>query len=192
MVQRELLSDRLSDAHAELTSKLGVARREALMDPLTHLWNRRGASVLLKAAMEKADAHGLPLTLALLDLDHFKRINDRHGHQCGDDVLRKIASRLLTSVRGEDFVCRFGGDEFFVLMIDTDAKLASRITERIRQAITESPVPTRDGPMPLSMSIGFTVRSPKEGASIDALLERADQALLQSKASGRNRVRMTS
>lgn len=192
MTQRELLSDRLSDAHAALTAKLGVARREALMDPLTHLWNRRGASVLLKSSLEQADADGTPLTLALLDLDHFKRINDNYGHQSGDEVLRKIASRLLSAVRGEDCVCRFGGDEFLVLMTDTDAKVAAKIAERIRQAITETPVPTRDGAMPISMSIGFTVRQPKDRTSVDALLERADQALLQSKAAGRNRVRMTS
>jgi diguanylate cyclase (GGDEF)-like protein len=191
MAQRELLSDRLSDAHAQLTAKLGTARREALMDPLTHLWNRRGASVLLKSSLENADENGTPLTLALLDLDHFKRINDRYGHQSGDEVLRKIASRLLSAVRGEDCVCRFGGDEFLVLMIDTDAKVAARITERIRQAITETAVPTRDGAMPISMSIGYTVRQPRDRTSVEALLERADQALLQSKAAGRNRVRMT-
>jgi diguanylate cyclase (GGDEF)-like protein len=190
MVQRELLSDQLSDAHAELTSKLSAARREALMDPLTHLWNRRGANVLLTSALQKSDTHGLPLTLALLDLDHFKRINDRHGHQSGDEVLRKIAGRLLSSVRSEDHVCRFGGDEFFVLMSDTDSKLAARISERIRQAVTEAPVPTRDGPLPISVSIGFTVRQPNDPTVVEALIERADKALLQSKAAGRNRVRM--
>ncbi len=87
LAQRELLSDQLTTAHAALTSKLGVARREALMDPLTHLWNRRGASVLLKAAFANADQRGTPLALALLDLDNFKRVNDNHGHQTGDEVL---------------------------------------------------------------------------------------------------------
>lgn len=191
MTQRELLSDRLDDAHVALTKKLGIARREALMDPLTHLWNRRGASVLLKSSLEKADQEGTPLTLALLDLDHFKRINDRHGHQSGDEVLRKIASRLLSAVRNEDCVCRFGGDEFLVLMRDADAKIAARVAERIRSAITETAVPTRDGAMSISMSIGYTVRQPNDRTSVEALIERADQALLQSKAAGRNRVRMT-
>src|SRR5918995_1654725 len=94
LAQRELLSDQLTTAHAALTSKLGVARREALMDPLTHLWNRRGASVLLKAAFANADQRGTPLALALLDLDNFKRVNDNHGHQTGDEVLRRGASRF--------------------------------------------------------------------------------------------------
>ena len=98
-----------------------MARREALMDPLTHLWNRRGASVLLKAAFASADQRGTPLALALLDLDNFKRVNDNHGHQTGDEVLRRVASRLLSAVRGDDAICRLGGDEFLVLMADTDA-----------------------------------------------------------------------
>jgi diguanylate cyclase (GGDEF)-like protein len=191
MAQRELLTDQLSNAQAALTSKLSLARREALMDPLTHLWNRRGASVLLKAAFRKADDRNCPLTIALLDLDKFKRINDNYGHQSGDEVLRKIASRLLSAVRGEDAVCRIGGDEFLVLMTDTDATIADRVAERIRRAITDSPVPTRDGSMPISVSVGFTVRQPKDKSAAEALIELADQALMQSKAAGRNRVRMT-
>ena len=141
LAQRELLSDQLTNAHAALTSKLGMARREALMDPLTHLWNRRGASVLLKAAFASADQRGTPLALALLDLDNFKRINDTRGHQAGDEVLRRVASRLLSTVRGDDAICRLGGDEFLVLMADTDAAIASRVAERIRRAITDTPCP---------------------------------------------------
>jgi diguanylate cyclase (GGDEF)-like protein len=191
LAQRELLSEQLTNAHAALTSKLGVARREALMDPLTHLWNRRGASVLLKAAFASADQRNAPLALALLDLDNFKRINDNHGHQTGDEVLRRVASRLLSTVRGDDAICRLGGDEFLVLMADTDAAIAGRVAERIRRAITDTAVPTRDGAMTVSVSVGCTIRQPRDVTAVEALLERADQALLQSKASGRNRVRMT-
>jgi diguanylate cyclase (GGDEF)-like protein len=191
LAQRELRSDQLTNASAALTSKLGMARRESLMDPLTHLWNRRGASVVLKAAFASADQRGAPLALALLDLDNFKRINDTRGHQAGDEVLRRIASRLLSTVRGDDAICRLGGDEFLVLMADTDATTASRVAERIRRAITEAPVPTRDGAVSVSLSVGCTVRQPRDTTAIETLLERADQALMQSKASGRNRVRMT-
>jgi diguanylate cyclase (GGDEF)-like protein len=192
LAQRELLSDRLTSAQAALTSKLGLARREALMDPLTHLWNRRGASVLLKAALGNADQRATPLALALLDLDNFKRINDNNGHQTGDEVLRRVASRLLSSVRGDDAICRIGGDEFLVIMADTDVAVATRVAERIRQAITNQPIPTRDGTMPMSVSVGCTVRQPKDSSAVEALLERADQALRDSKAAGRNRVRVTS
>jgi diguanylate cyclase (GGDEF)-like protein len=192
LVQRELFSDQLTNANVALTSKLGLARREALMDPLTHLWNRRGAAVLLKAAFARADQRGTPLALALLDLDNFKRINDTRGHQTGDEVLRRVASRLLSTVRGDDAICRLGGDEFLVLMADTDATIAQRVAERIRQAITSTPLPTRDGATSISVSVGCTVREPRATATVDALLELADQALMQSKAAGRNRVHMTS
>lgn len=192
LAQRELLSDQLTNAHAALTSKLGMARREALMDPLTHLWNRRGASVLLKGTFASADQRGTPLALALLDLDNFKRINDNHGHQTGDEVLRRVASRLLSAVRGDDAICRLGGDEFLVLMADTDANIASRVAERIRRIITDTAIPTRDGTMTVSVSVGCIVRQARDPTAVEALLERADQALMQSKAAGRNRVRMTS
>jgi diguanylate cyclase (GGDEF)-like protein len=192
LVQRELLSDQLTNAHAALTSKLGMARREALMDPLTHLWNRRGASVLLKGAFASADQRGTPLALALLDLDNFKRINDTRGHQAGDEVLRRVASRLLSTVRGDDAICRLGGDEFLVMMADTDAAIATRVAERIRHAITDTPIPTRDGAIEVSVSVGCTVRQARDTTAVDALLERADQALMESKSAGRNRVRMTS
>ena len=161
------------------------------MDPLTHLWNRRGASVLLKGALATADQCGTPLALALLDLDNFKRINDNHGHQTGDEVLRRVASRLLSSVRGDDAICRIGGDEFLVLMTETDATVAARVAERIRHAVTDTAVPTRDGAVPMSLSVEFTIRQPRDPSTVEALIERADQALMQSKAAGRNRVRMT-
>jgi diguanylate cyclase (GGDEF)-like protein len=192
MAQRELLSDRLTDAHTALTAKLSIARREAMMDPLTRLWNRRGASVLLKSAFTTADEHGTSLSLALLDLDNFKRINDTYGHQVGDEVLRKVASRLVSSVRGGDAVCRLGGDEFLVLMADTDASSASRVAERIRCAVTDTPIPTRDGSITATVSVGIRARQPHDATPIEAVLDFADQALLQSKAAGRNRVRMTS
>src|SRR5690606_20836447 len=125
-----------------------------------HLWNRRGASVLLKGAFASADQRGTPLALALLDLDNFKRINDTRGHQAGDETLRRVASRLLGTLRSEDAICRLGGDEFLVLMNDTDAATASRVAERIRRAITDAPVPTRDGPLSVSVSVGCTIRQP--------------------------------
>jgi diguanylate cyclase (GGDEF)-like protein len=105
--------------------------------------------------------------------------------------LRKIASRLIGAVRNNDVVCRIGGDEFLILMSDTDAPTAGKIAERIRRVVTDTPVPTRDGTLPMSVSVGYTVRLPKDEAAVDALLERADQALLEAKSAGRNRVRMT-
>jgi diguanylate cyclase (GGDEF)-like protein len=191
MSQREFLADELRDAHTALTTKLGVARREAMMDHLTRLWNRRGASVLLKAACDDADRHGTELAVALLDLDNFKRINDTHGHQVGDEVLRQVAVRLIASIRGNDVTCRIGGDEFLILMTDTNAGVAATVADRVRQAITEITLPARLGTIRMSTSVGFTVRKPNERITVDALIERADQGLLQSKSRGRNRVQRT-
>lgn len=188
MAQRELLSDQWRTAHASLTSKLGMARREALMDPLTHLWNRRGASVILKGALANADERGASLSLALLDLDNFKRINDTFGHQTGDEVLRRVASRLLSAVRNDDAICRMGGDEFLVLMTESESGAAARAAERIRRAINDTPVQTREGTLSMSVSVGYTVRAPRDPLPVESLLERADQALMKSKAGGRNRV----
>ncbi|HEU4617239.1 MAG TPA: sensor domain-containing diguanylate cyclase [Gammaproteobacteria bacterium] len=192
IAQSEIARDRLRSAHASLTSKLGVARREAMMDPLTRLWNRRGAMLLLESAFEDADRSSKPLTIALVDLDGFKQVNDTMGHQTGDEVLRKVAGRLVSSVRGHDVACRIGGDEFLLLIIDSDIESGRAITERVLGSITSSPIPTRDRSIDMTASVGFTVRKPRERASIDELLERADRALRQSKDQGRNRVRMAS
>lgn len=188
IAQREFFSDRLSDAHNALSSKLGAARREAMMDPLTRLWNRRGASVLLKSALEKAESDRSTFAVALLDLDNFKRVNDTYGHQIGDEVLRRLASRLIASLRMSDMTCRIGGDEFLLLMSDTDATTAAKVTERLRRAVTETPIPTRQGAVPMSISIGFTIHRPEDACSVEELLERADKGLMESKVSGRNRV----
>src|SRR5690606_23660634 len=190
LTQRELLADDLHRVHLALTAKLSAARREAMMDPLTRLWNRRGANVLLKAALERADRDRYSLGIAVLDLDNFKRVNDTYGHQAGDELLRKVGARLVGAVRGQDLVFRLGGDEFLLLMIDTDADVAKRIAERVRRAITDDTIPTRRGNLVASASVGLTMRAPDEKLTVDELLERADEALRRSKSDGRNRVRV--
>jgi diguanylate cyclase (GGDEF)-like protein len=185
---RELFAEEIRAAHKQLLSKLSSARRESMMDPLTRLWNRRGASVMIKDALEQADRNRTALALALLDFDNFKRINDTYGHQTGDDVLRKTAGRLVGSVRGSDIVSRLGGDEFLILMSGTDGETAKRVTERVRRRMLEAPIPTRQGEIPISVSVGLTVREPGETIDGDHLIARADKGLLQAKSLGRNRV----
>lgn len=189
LAQNEFYADHLSSAHSALSGKLSIARREAMMDPLTRLWNRRGAMVMLKAACEEADAGGTSIAIALLDLDNFKRINDTYGHQIGDEVLRRMGARLIGAVRGDDVTCRIGGDEFLLIMTDTDQATAAKVAERMRRSITDTAIPTRQGSMPMSISVGYTVREPHEQFSLEQLLERADSGLMQSKKDGRNRVR---
>jgi diguanylate cyclase (GGDEF)-like protein len=188
IAQREIMSERMRSVHTSLTSKLGIARRESMMDPLTRLWNRRGASVMLKSALDDARGKRSYVGIAILDLDNFKQINDTFGHQIGDEVLRKTALRLIQNVRTEDSVCRIGGDEFLLIMKDSDSELARETTERIRQQVATTPVPTRAGEITISTSVGYAVRSGEDDISVEDLIQRADQALLKSKSLGRDQV----
>src|SRR5690606_34654814 len=187
LAQREVADEHLRNAHASLTAKLGLARREAMIDPLTKLWNRRGATVLAEAACRRADRTNAPLGLAVVDLDEFKHINDTDGHQTGDEVLRRFEERLIAGVRADDIVCRLGGDEFLVLIADGDATTLDAAVKRIRDAVVGAPIVTRDGPLAVSASVGTTVRRPREETDVEALIERADRQLIASKADRRRR-----
>jgi diguanylate cyclase (GGDEF)-like protein len=190
IAQRELLTDQLSDAQRALVGKLGAARREAMIDPLTRLWNRRGATVMLRAAFEQADdAHSM-LALGLFDIDHFKQINDVHGHQIGDEALRKVARTLTSCIRGDDVICRPGGDEFLMIITATDEAQAAKLVERVRRTVSERAIATRDGDVPVTLSAGCAVRGPRQGITENELFAQADDALRQSKAAGRNQLRM--
>jgi diguanylate cyclase (GGDEF)-like protein len=188
LAQREIAGERMKSIHTSLTAKLGIARRESMMDPLTRLWNRRGASVLLKGALDADKDQTSRLGVAILDLDNFKHINDNYGHQVGDEVLRKSALRLVQSVRNDDAVCRIGGDEFLLIMKDCDSDTARTTTERIRRQLVAAPIPTRQGNITISTSVGYAIQNDKDHESVESLIERADQALLKSKSLGRDRV----
>ena len=188
LTQREIFGERMRSVHTTLTAKLGIARRESMMDPLTRLWNRRGATVMLRAAIGSPGEHAESVGIAVLDLDNFKQINDKYGHQIGDEVLRKTALRLIQNVRTNDSVCRIGGDEFLLVMKDCDGDLAKITTERIRSQVSSTPIPTRHGDIPISISAGYAIRSPNESPSVDQLIDEADRALLQSKAEKRGSV----
>ncbi len=190
MAQQELLADRLNDAQTELMSKLGSSRREALLDPLTRVWNRRGALPFLRMAL--ADDQNSDVSVALVDLDNFKRINDTYGHQAGDDVLREVANISVSCLRSQDVVCRYGGDEFLLLLIGADGSQAADMTERVRRTISESPIKIPDGTVHLTISVGCATRAAGDKADGKELIKRADDALRKCKTDGRNCVRMAS
>ena len=157
------------------------------MDPLTHLWNRRGASVLLKGAFAGADQRGTPLALALLDLDNFKRINDTRGHQAGDEVLRAVAAALATELRGAMSAGRLGGEEFLLLLPGAELESARQVAERVRSSIARVDVSRWFSGRPLSVSIGVSLAHPGP-AGVTEGLRRADDALYAAKEAGRDRV----
>lgn len=157
-------------------------RRLATRDPLTGLLNRGALLDTLGNGFEHARDLGLSLSVLFADIDHFKAVNDEHGHAAGDEVLRNVAKALNTTVRPQDLVGRYGGEEFVVGLLETDRAAAAMVAERIRVAVARLP-----GPIPVTISIGLASLEPNTG-SLDELLIAADTALYRAKANGRNRV----
>ncbi len=160
----------------------------AIVDTLTGLNNRRFFNTNFAALMDQAARRGRPLSLMILDIDHFKQVNDTHGHDAGDQILKLFAARARNVVRTSDLICRLGGEEFAVLMPDTSLSIAAMVAERVRQTIESNlfvPSPGRP-PIPVTVSIGLAER----GIDLDpdVLMRRSDAALYRSKGDGRNRV----
>ena len=160
----------------------------AITDGLTGLYNRRYMESHLAALVEEGTQNGKPVSLLIFDIDYFKSVNDSHGHPAGDAVLKEFAQRISQNVRGVDLACRLGGEEFVVVMPDTDLSYAFMVAERLRQKVAEMPFrvePSLTLSVTVSIGIGIT-----EGVGDTAakLLERADTALYRAKRDGRNRV----
>ncbi len=163
--------------------------RLTIMDGLTHLHNRRYFTEFLERELARSARHRRPLALLLVDLDHFKAVNDRHGHLCGDAVLREVASRLRPVVRREDLLARFGGEEFAVILVETDAPAARDAAERVRLAVAAGAVRFGGHDVPVTVSVGVAAAGGGEAdLSADRLLHRADQQMYRAKHAGRNRV----
>lgn len=172
------LQDQLIEAREEI-------REQAMKDTLTGLWNRAAFTEMFERELDRAKRNQGQTALLLLDLDHFKKVNDMHGHMTGDAVLRKAARLLRENVRAYDFVGRYGGEEFFIAFPNCDAEQAKEHAERIRQAVAATPIRAGSAEITLSFSIGAAVADAKQG-SIDATLAATDVALHRAKNSGRN------
>jgi two-component system, cell cycle response regulator len=160
----------------------------AITDPLTGLYNRRYMESHLGSLLEQATARSKPLTVLVLDIDYFKAINDTHGHDAGDDVLREFALRIKKSIRGIDLACRYGGEEFVVVMPETDLAVATMVAERLRRRIATEPFPIQQDThsVEVTISVGISALGPEDDAG--SILKRADKALYRAKRDGRNRV----
>ena len=164
-----------------------AARHAAICDHLTGIGNRRAFFDAAETELRRWRRLPRPLSLVLIDADHFKKINDRHGHPGGDAVLRHIARLMGATFRQIDVVARIGGEEFAVLLPAADLASAQRVAERFRAALEAQPAPTDAGPVHCTVSIGIATMDAAI-ASVDALLKRADDALYSAKHGGRNRV----
>ncbi|PMQ12199.1 Response regulator PleD [Pseudomonas sp. AD21] len=163
-------------------------RQKALIDPLTGLPNRAAWSERLEHEIKQWQQHGNTLSLAMLDLDHFKRINDNYGHLAGDKVLKIIATVLRKRLRGADFIARFGGEEFVLLLPATPPAVGAKLLETLRAAIEACPFHFKGERVTITISMGLA--SFRAGEHSDLVLKRADQALYRAKNAGRNRIEL--
>jgi diguanylate cyclase (GGDEF)-like protein len=171
----------------ELQEQLRTVEELSIQDPLTGALNRRGFARHVEPQFDAARRHDRPFSLICLDLDHFKRVNDTHGHDAGDAVLQLLVATLLPHLRASDHVARMGGEEFVVALPETGFEGALILAERLREAVEASPAELNSGPLPATCSFGVAGRLPHD-AEISQLLSRADAALYEAKRSGRNRV----
>ena len=180
--------EHLRRQRAELAQALEQIRQLATHDDLTGLLNRRAMLDRMQLEQRRSLRSGSPLLIAQLDIDHFKAVNDTHGHAAGDLVLQSFADTVRRNVRDTDVLARWGGEEFVLLLCDTPAADAVALMERLRQAVQAMQVPVAQGgqPITVTVSIGLARHAPAD--PLAGTLERADQALYAAKAGGRNRV----
>lgn len=176
--QLQIKNNQLKKAHKEMESL-------AATDALTGLINRRRMIELLEYELLRYKRNGMPFVVAMADLDDFKQINDTHGHDCGDFILKKVGNRILTLIRAQDVVARWGGEEFLLLLPNTDIQGGGTVLEKIRQNIAESKFGySSEMTLTVSMTIGYCQID--EGISIDELIKRADSSLYKGKDQGKN------
>ena len=176
---------------AQLQQRTEELDRMSRTDHLTDLANRRHLDEALSQVVASSRAHAFPATVLLLDIDHFKSVNDRYGHEAGDVVLRAVADRLRSRVRAEDLLGRWGGEELLVVAPQTDLHGGRHLAERLRTVVGDEPIATSMGPVSVTISIGgATVPGP--GHERDDVLRAADEQLYEAKSAGRDRIRMAS
>jgi two-component system cell cycle response regulator len=184
-VKTQVRKKRYLDA---LRARLDQSMELAVTDQLTGLHNRRYMRVQLESFVKRSNMGGMPVSVLLCDIDHFKKVNDIHGHSAGDDVLREFGRRLSENIRPMDLACRYGGEEFVVIMPETTQGLAHAAAERIRVIMEESPFTIGRGEqLRITMSGGVATVIPPED-TVDALMKRSDEALYRAKNNGRNMV----
>jgi diguanylate cyclase (GGDEF)-like protein len=179
--------DQLADAHARLQDHSAQLAQQVSIDPLTGAMTRRAFTEELARLLETARLANAPVTLAVFDLDHFKQVNDQHGHLTGDAALKLLVGLVREQLDSEDLFGRFGGDEF-LLASRTGLHPMQDLAERIRASVQARSQAEGSGLPPLSISLGIAEAAPGVGYDEEALFKRADEALYRAKAEGRNRV----
>ena len=185
-VKTQIKRKRYSD---KLRENLHMSMKLATTDAVTGLYNRHYMSTHLDTLLSASKRTSKPLSLAILDIDYFKKVNDTYGHAAGDEVLAEFARRITHNIRGVDLAARYGGEEFVVIFPETDAKTTAFVCNRLRSVVEETPFPisSHGTPIKVTVSIGFSTLQGQDKSAAE-LLEYADKALYQAKREGRNRV----
>src|SRR5258708_5924188 len=163
-----------------------VLKRLATTDPLTGALNRRHFMELMSREQRRAERYNAVFSVLMIDIDHFKRVNDTYGHQIGDQAIQAMSGACQKALRPTDLLARYGGEEFIITLTHTDQPGAAKVAERLREAVTEIALPTEQGVLKFTVSIGVATFFKR--SLLEELIGRADQALYQAKTSGRNRV----
>jgi diguanylate cyclase (GGDEF)-like protein len=197
LAEVSLLTRRVSAAQRALTAKLEAARRACLIDPWLRIWNRGGINSILEHQRQISIDSGSPFSTLMIDIDHFKRVNDSHGHLIGDRLLGAVVRSLQSALRAGDELGRYGGEEFLVVLPDTSASGAKSLALRMADAVGIVRVDVPTGIIGCGVTIGCTVSigaaewRGNAGESLYSLLSRTDHALLQAKSRGRNCVQVS-
>lgn len=181
------VGQRILDLQSGLIEARETLRFQATHDPLTGMWNHGVVIDAIDRESSRQLREGGTFGIILMDLDHFKRVNDTYGHLAGDAVLREAAHRITGCVRGYDIVGRYGGEEFLVVVPSSEENNVLKLAERVREAIGSVPIMTSAGPIQVTASSGISIGGHGRAAGAQALIQIADAALYRAKASGRNR-----
>lgn len=190
LLARVRAAKRIVDLQAELKERNAALGRLSITDGLTGLNNHRHFQDELLRAFEESDRYDRPLSLALIDIDFFKKINDTHGHAAGDEVLREVSRIFTDSIRAADVAARYGGEEFTIMMPETDLAEGVQVAEKIRSLIENHTFHTEAGDLPITVSIGVATYPRSRMHSARELIEAADKALYRAKRGGRNQVQI--
>lgn len=187
----EMIAHRLRHSHSVINQIKDMVKQhehDATVDPLTSLYNRRWLDKSLSKIMQRCDSNSKPLSVAMMDLDHFKAFNDKHGHLAGDTALSIVSKIIREHLRPEDMVTRFGGEEFFAILPGIDKEAARIIADRLCKAVENTDIIQQTNSIltPVTVSIGIAEMLDKD--DVNALIHNADKALYKAKESGRNRV----
>jgi len=183
---------RIIELQNELLAAREILQAKASHDSLTGLWNHEEILGILDQELARAEREKQCISVIMADLDHFKRVNDTYGHLAGDAVLRQAAKRMLSLMRGYDFIGRYGGEEFLVILPECCKECSVAFAERLRSCVSSGSMDTPEGMIPVTISIGVAASGGERGWDAGSLVKAADVALYRAKENGRNRVEVAS